>query len=429
MRQMRNTANKYRAASVLILLLIAVSVSGCYDQREIDDLAYPLAVGLDIGEANALRMTLQLAAPLAIGGGGGGESGGGSGSSEGNTSSVITVDTPTLYSGLDLINNIISKEINLSHAKVIIFSRRLAEAGISKYIQAIQRGREFRPNMFVMVSNEPPDEYLKNIKPILESNPSKYYELLLGKDYASFFDDVRMSDFHFAIESDFKEPAAILTGINKKENVEQLGQSGGHRNAARPEGIYEAGDIPVISDLKNVVMGIAVFKEGRMVGTLNGAEASCYQMLTGNYGHSYWTVPDAYDAGKLVVMDIIQRSRPSVTAVLNDGKAVFDIVLDLEGDFTSIQSSFRYEDYPQPMEDKASEMIKKEVTSMLKKTTEQFDSDICGFGRYLKGKFLTLDDWKKFNWPEQYRNAEFNVKVDLKVRRTGLIIKSMQQSE
>jgi spore germination protein KC len=415
-----------RSAAILILAVLTISLSGCYDQREIDDLAYPLAIGLDVGEADILRMTLQLAAPLAIGGGGGGESGGGGGGGEAETTSIITVDTPSIYSGLDMINNIISKEINLSHAKVIIISKKLAQEGVAKYIQAIVRGREFRADTFVLVSNEPPDEYLKNVKPVLESNPAKYYDLLLGKDYASFFPDVRISDFHFSDVSDSIEPVAILTGANKKEDVGQLGEKANIAANERHEGIYEAGNIPVISELKNVVMGIAVFKNGMMAGTLNGAEAACYQMITGNYKHSFWSFPDAYDESKLVVMDIIQRKKPSITAQIKDDKAVVKIVLDLEGDFTSIQSNIAYEDYPQPMEKKASEIIEREVASMLKKTTEEYDSDICGIGRYVKGKFLTLDKWKNFNWDEKYSSTEFSINVKLKVRRTGLIIKSMQ---
>lgn len=417
----------FKSSVVLMTAVLALSLSGCYDQREIDELAYPLAVGLDVGEANVLRMTLQLAAPLAIGGGGGGESGGGGGGGEAETTSVITVDTPSIYSGLNMINNIISKEINLSHAKVIIVSKKLAQNGVTKYIQAIKRGREFRPDTFFLLTNEPPYEYLKNIKPILESNPAKYYELLLGKDYASFFPDVRITDFHYADTSDSIEPVAILSGTNQKEKVDELGEIGSKAGSDRPEGVYEAGDIPVISDLKNVVMGLAVFKSGKMVGTLNGAEAACYQMVTGKYKHSFWSFPDVYDESNLVVMDIIQRKKPSITAQIKDGKAVVKIVLDLEGDFTSIQSNIAYEDDPQPMEDRAKELIAKEIAAMLKKTTEEYDSDICGIGRYVKGSFLTLDQWESFKWNEKYSSTDFTIDVKLKVRRTGLIIKTAKQ--
>ncbi len=420
---------QYKAAAVLLSVILMGSLSGCYDQREIDELAYPLAIGLDVGEANILRMSLQMAAPLAIGGGGGGESGGGGGGSAAETTSIITVDTPSIYSGLNLINNIISKEINLSHANVIIISKELAQKGVTHYIQAIQRGREFRPDAFIMVSIDPPDKFLENVKPLLESNPAKYYELLLGKDYASFFPDVRVSGFHFAEESDYVEPVAILSGINEKDKVEQLDEKAGNVVSERPEGIYEAGSIPIASKQKTVAMGVAVFKKGRMAGTLNGAEAACYQMLTGNYKHSYWSFTDVYDEKKLVVMDIIQRKKPTIKAKLSEGRAVVNIVLDLEGDFTSIQSKIGYEDYQLPMEKKASEVIRDEITKMLRKTTEEYESDICGIGKYVKGNFLTLGDWKSFNWEEKYKKTIFNIDVKLKVRRTGLIIRSMQNGE
>ncbi len=424
---MRYLKKATKVVAVMLLMSIIPSLSGCYDKREIDDLAYPLAIGLDVGEANKLRMTLQLAAPLSIGGGGGGESGGGGGGSESETTSIITVDTPSIYSGLDLINNIISKQINLSHAKVIVISKKLAEKGVAEYIQAIQRGREFRPNTFVLVSNEPPDKYLENVKTILESNPAKYYELLLGKRYASFYPDVRISDFYYAQESDSMESVAILTGINKKQSVDDLGGGLNKAEVNRPEGLYEAESIPVISDLKNVAMGVAVFKNSKMVGTLNGYETACYQLVTGTYNHSFWSFPDIYDESKVVVMEIVQQKKPSIKTKIKDGKVMVDIVINLEGDFSSIQSAVGYEDYPLPMENRTSETIRNKVAEMLQKTIDEYDADICGIGRYVKGEFLTLDEWKNFNWSEQYKNTAFNIDVKFKVRRTGLIIKWMKQ--
>ncbi|MGB3990043.1 MAG: Ger(x)C family spore germination C-terminal domain-containing protein, partial [Acetivibrionales bacterium] len=54
--------------------------------------------------------------------------------------------------------------------------------------------------------------------------------------------------------------------------------------------------------------------------------------------------------------------------------------------------------------------------------TDEFDADICGFGRYMKKHFLTLDEWKEFDWISQYKNCEFNVEVKFSIRRTGLLI-------
>ena len=32
-----------------------------------------------------------------------------------------------------------------------------------------------------------------------------------------------------------------------------------------------------------------------MVGTMDGTESVCYQMISGKFRNSYWTIPDVYD--------------------------------------------------------------------------------------------------------------------------------------
>lgn len=420
-----------RVIIVFICLANIMLLTGCFDQREIDDLAYPLAVGLDLGVADNLRLTLQLASPLSIGGGGGGSSGGGGGGSQGGgqgPTSIITVDAPSIYSGLNMINNIISKEINMSHTKLVVFSRPLAEKGVEMYLHSLHRGREFRPDIYVAVSKDPPDQYLKAVKPTLESSPAKYYELMLGKGFTSFYPTVRLNSFYYKTESDAVEPVAILTGLSNFKTVDDLKKAGNKKSGTeiKPEGHYEAGRIPAVADQKNEFTGVAVFKNEKMVATMNGLESSCMQLVTGEYKYAYWTLPDAYRKDRAVVMNIFQRKKPVINAEIKNGKPSFKINLDLEGDFTSIQSSINYENYPEAMEKETSEMIKEEITAMLKRTLYEFDSDICGLGRYIKGKFLTWAEWKEYDWPDKYKNSSFEINVKFKIRRTGLMIKSIE---
>jgi len=418
--------NHEKLLAIIILLIFSFTLTGCYDRREIDDLAYVIALGLDIGQTNELRMTLQLALPIAMGSGAG-ESEGGGGGGESESTSLVTIEAPTIYSGLNMINNLVSKELNLTHAKVIIISRRLAEKGIDKYLNAIVRGREFRPDVFVMVTNEPPDKYLEKTKPILESNTSKYFDLLLGNRFSSFYPAVRFDQFYQKSKSDSVQPVAIFSQLSKYENTEQLDEAGNqnHDGLVMLEGEYIAGDIPVVSKQQVEVMGMAVFKNSKMVGTANGIEAACYQIITGEYNYSYWTIHDPYDESKLLVLNIFQRRKPVIKADIVDNKAKFNISIDLEGDFTSVQSSYNYGENPEIIEQAYEAFLEKQIADFLKKTTDEFNSDICGFGNYLKRKFLTLDDWAKFNWFEKYKDSTFNIDVSMKIRRTGLIIRSV----
>jgi spore germination protein KC len=151
-----------------MLVVLCIWLSGCYDAREIDDLAYVMAIGLDKGTSNVLRITLQISLPTKIAGGGGKAGEGG----EGKSSTLTTMEAPSIHSGLNMINTYISKQINLSHAKLMVISEELAREGVHEFIHTMIRDREFRPEMFIVVSRSKAEDFLSEVKPILEENPS-----------------------------------------------------------------------------------------------------------------------------------------------------------------------------------------------------------------------------------------------------------------
>jgi len=60
-------------------MILSTLLTSCFDSKEIDDMAYVVALGLDKGATNHLKMTLQLAVPAKASSGEGGGSGGGGG--------------------------------------------------------------------------------------------------------------------------------------------------------------------------------------------------------------------------------------------------------------------------------------------------------------------------------------------------------------
>ena len=67
------------------------------------------------------------------------------------------------------------------------------------------------------------------------------------------------------------------------------------------------------------------------------------------------------------------------------------------------------------------EEIEKSVLKFLDKTARQYQSDIVGFGRFIKHKFKSFDELELYNWQERYTRAQFEVEVDFHLRRSGLI--------
>lgn len=88
--------NIFKYLSILLLLIILIfSISGSYSYKNIDNLAYVVALGIDKGTSNTLKLTIQLSKPTSS------ES---SSSSSQSTSSVInSVECSTIESRYKLI--------------------------------------------------------------------------------------------------------------------------------------------------------------------------------------------------------------------------------------------------------------------------------------------------------------------------------------
>ena len=89
-------------------------LTGCYNPKELDDLAYVIAIGLDKGTEDNILVSYQIAVPIKIAGEG---SDGGKGST-----TIVTLETDSLYNSISRANTMISKEITLSHNKLIVIS-------------------------------------------------------------------------------------------------------------------------------------------------------------------------------------------------------------------------------------------------------------------------------------------------------------------
>jgi spore germination protein KC len=172
-------------------------------------------------------------------------------------------------------------------------------------------------------------------------------------------------------------------------------------------------------------MGLAVFNGPKMVGELDGEEAGDYLMVTGEYNHSFISFPDPIEKKYFLILDVKQSRSPVYKVEIVDGKPKIHVKVILEADYLSIQSGLNYENLNKTsaFEKSAQEFLKKGITDFLNKTVV-LNSDICGFGNIAKRKFLLWKDWENFKWIEKYKDSTFTVDVDLKVRRTGLKIKT-----
>lgn len=431
--------DRFQPAKLALLILTFFSLlftSGCFDAIEVDDMVYVVAMGLDSGIDGNVRMSMLLAVPLAVG------VGPEPGEVE-KSSTIITVEAPTIYGGMNIANSMMSKQLNFSHTKLVVISKELAEKGIEKYLNTYTRFREFRPETFFGISICPAEEFLKDSKHILEANPAKYYELMMESwKTTGFCIGIGLEDFYSYMRSTDGEAVAALLDVSKPEDSNKAEEVLSRRNQEDRrimEGEYTAEDMPVVFDSKSLNMGAAVFKSDKMVGELNGRETFYYLTVTGQLNDSYFSIPDPEDSqngadrsgeGNFVSLKLNLARKPVFEAEMKNDKPVITAHVFLEGLLLTAEGETNYSSGEglKLLEDFSAEYIRKGILSFLEKTREELNSDICGIGKTFKRKFLIWDDWVRFRWADKYENAQFNVVTKVSIRRTGMTIKQIPLS-
>lgn len=105
-----------------ILLVIFINgFSASYTSRQIGNLAYVLAMGIDVGEKSKMKVSIQLTKNASL-------SSSSSGSSESSNNIIlISGEADSIFSAINLLNSYVGKEINLSHCSLFIFSEEFAK--------------------------------------------------------------------------------------------------------------------------------------------------------------------------------------------------------------------------------------------------------------------------------------------------------------
>ena len=107
--------------SIILLVILGNIFSTSYTASAMDNIAYVLALGIDIGENAKLKVSAQFTKSASVSPGSGG--------SAEDLDNIILVsgEADSLFSSINLLNSYIGKEVNLSHCSLFIFSEEFAK--------------------------------------------------------------------------------------------------------------------------------------------------------------------------------------------------------------------------------------------------------------------------------------------------------------
>lgn len=374
---------------VTIVSFIALNLTGCWNNVELDKIAIVMGIGIDkttqIGEVD---MTVQVANTKTLK------------SSSTDIGSKTIGDYFNLESTGDTIFNIVSdfskrsnRKLFFAQNQVIILSRGIAEEGLEKCIDFFCRDSETRSLVWVLICDKTANEVL-DIKSDFESIPSRgINELVKQQQYNSQAPMVDLHKFASRLMSKTTSPIAPLIKVSVEGNKKIV-----------------------------YVSGTAVFKQDKMIGEMNEKETRGMLWVIGEVKKGIIVTADPGSNNK-VSLEIICASSKIIPEIEN-GKINMQIMIKEEGNLGEQSDS---NDLANPkvievLEKNKESIIRNEVMLALKKA-QSLDADVFGFGEAIYQKYPK--EWKnmKENWNEIFKKINIDVVVDAKLRRTGRITK------
>ena len=377
---------------LLILLLgVVVTVTGCWDQIELDKRAIIMAVGIDKAEeAGKITLTFQSIIPSRL-------TDSMRGGEKGRAVRVISTSGMTILEATKIYQQQTDAIPYFLHNRLLIIGEELARDGITPIIDYFIRNLQSQSRAWVLISKGQAANVVKWQSEVNQI-PADYIADLLYSSTRQAISAFVTEDIHrFILKLSSPSTSPATSGI---EIVQE-------RTEEPPE---------------VRIFGTAVFKRDKLVRWLGLRETRGLLWTTNksNQGILEIGYPDRQ---KRNVVEQVTKSSSKITPQIKNGRVEFKIAVLEEGNIGEQDGSLLLTNQGMipALEKRTSAEIRAEVESCLKKCQNEFHADIFGFGEEVERKFPQA--WKKLqkSWDQEFPTIKVVVAVKAKIRGTSII--------
>jgi len=377
---------------IILLLLVSVLISGCYNKVEVDDTIVALGRGLDI-EGNAVVYSVQLALPQPR-----------EGTPSGPKFLVVSEKDKSYAVAARKLTLKFPRKPLWAMANTVIISEALAKKDVALFTDFILRNRNVHPYIFMFLATKATPEEVLEVKVPLEEYSALALEKMIQRQQRQIgiYMPVKGKDFTSKLATEGIEPVLPQVTIEQKDKEKII-----------------------------KLDGTAVFRGRRMVGSLNEQESRGLRYLSPkrNSGGLFFIKSPTKKTGlventiTLELISLQSKAKP----VIKDNKIKILIEVEADGNFYEQNNTQNYltPDMIKKLEQAANETIKQDIQSSISRA-QSFKSDIFGWGLAIARS--NPDKWEdlKESWPEHFARIESDIKVDFKLRRSYLLIDSFE---
>jgi spore germination protein KC len=401
---------------VLGMVVVILMLTGCNGAKETDQIGYVLLMGLDKGEGEKINVTYQVANPSAIGG---------QGEASKDTFTSFTFSVNSIGEARNLLNSTLAVDPVVYHVKAIVFGETLARKGIGDTLGPLMRFREYRGSTFMIVAKGTAQEFIKQTKPIFNLSPAKFIELMMeSNDDSGFYPSSTLHNFYLRMKQNTSSPYAVFAATNVQQDL-SANRPPNSPLPERKEQSHLPGKINRKGGSPSEFVGTALFKGDKMVGLLDSNETRALLILFGDFKTGFVAVEDPLSPTHTISLRLRAAERPKITTQVINNRPFIKIKQQVDGVVTSNGGGINYEseEYRGLLENRLTQVLTEDMNHLIK-TSQAVNSDVIGLGLYMASNFQMMQQLENFHWLDRYGDADIEVVVEAKVRRSGLMWKT-----
>lgn len=444
-------------AICIITLIFIYAFSASYTSDSVDNISYVIALAVDENEGEQnLQVTFEFMDSSAFASDKGGESKG---------AIIDTINATSINSAINLLNAYIGKEVNLSHCKVIVFSEKIAQKGISSEVSELMNNIQVRPSTNIIICKGNALEYIQNSTSELEKILTKYYDIFPNSsEYTGYTSNIKIGEFYNYLTTKECGNLAILGGVNPTISSSQ--SSGNPSNSGSSNGNPEdssqsseskdqnssssnsssntstetddnsipkekpnnsssistmfSGNAPILGERGTENIGLAVLKEGKYIGDLSAVETLCHTLIKGEVNSFLLTINNTEIYDKYLDISLYENTSPEIFVDTSKKSPHIKINIKLVGRISGIKDGINFSDENSNLDlNKISKAVNKSLEgymlSYLKKTSTEYECDVDYFYNFAKRNFKTIPEWKNYDWASKYENSTFEVHINSQI--------------
>lgn len=250
-----------------------------------------------------------------------------------------------------------------------------------------------------------------------------------------------IEDFFSSLSSEYCAPIAILGGLNVTARKEDESNSSNSSSSSDSKSSMETSNNPgseQLSEVPNVItnpealtaqtssitgkrgtenLGIALFNEDVLLAELSAIESICHLLISNELDSCIISIDNPISSGNSEKMEIhlFPFKNSKVKVDIKNDKPYIYIKLFLEANVLNIDKEIDYknEETILKISNETKKVLTEYMVNYLNKVSRKYNTDIDHFCAKAPIHFATLDEWKKFNWNEKFKSAEFDIDIEL----------------